>query len=79
MTFVCLSLWNVIYAKSNEIINSDNKINQRRDILSNIIYININKNVVFDKSYMMLLLNNKFINNRKNEIKAHFLKDFEWT
>ena len=32
---------------------------------------------MLDKSHITLLLNNKFINNRKNEIKAHFLKDFK--
>ena len=32
---------------------------------------------MLDKFYITLLLNNEFINNRKNEIKTHFLKDFE--
>ena len=73
----CFSSWNVIYAKSNEVINSDNEINRRRDISSNIVYANINKSAILDKSYITLFSNNKFMSNRKNEIKTHFIKDFE--
>ena len=47
----------------NEVINYDSEINRRYNILSNIVYIYINKNVIFNKFYITLLLNNKFINN----------------
>ena len=44
---------------------------------SNIIYVYFKKSAMLNKSYITLLLNNKFVSNRKNEIKTHFLKDFE--
>ena len=45
----------------NEIIVGDNEINRRYDIFLNVVYIYINKSVIRNKSYIMLLLNNKFI------------------
>ena len=64
MAFECFSPWNAIYAKSNEATNSDNEVNRRRDMSSNIVYIYIKKGVMLDKSHVTLLLNNEFINNR---------------
>ena len=60
--------------KSNEIIIGDSEINRRYDILSNIVYAYINKNVMLNRFYIMLLLNNKFINDRfyNNEKKNEF-------
>ena len=56
--------WNGIYAKSNEVINGDNKINRRRDMPSNFVYARINESVMLNKSYITLLSTNKFLSNR---------------
>ena len=63
MIFECLSSWDIIYAKSNEIINGDNEINQRHDMLSDIVYTYIYEDVIIDKPYVTLLLINEFLNN----------------
>ena len=49
---------------SNEVVNGDNEVDWRYDMLSNIVYEYTNEGAMLDRFHVTLLLNNELLSNR---------------